>query len=178
MPSCGISPKDLETSLMWKHGPDWLLQFSSAELNDELFMPEDCITEMKSNANHTLLVTTENSSIGQLIDCTRYSKLQKLLRVIALVKKFAAQFKMLIKPDNSSVDWTVTAADLESAEIDWITDCQKQLIKDPKFKLWKTQLHLFLDKDNLWRYGGRLKKDVSYARSIQFCSANSTIWLL
>ena len=151
MPSRGISPIDLETSLTWRHGPDWLPKFSSAELNDDLLMPEDCITEMRSNANHTLLVATENSSIGQVMDCSHYGKLQKLLRVTVLVKKFAAQFKKLVKRDNSSIDWTVTAADMESAEVDWITDCQKQLIKDPKFELWKTQLDLFLDKDNVWR---------------------------
>ena len=165
MPSRGISPIDLETNLTWRHGPDWLPKFSSAELNDDLLMPEDCITEMRSNANHTLLVATENSSIGQVMDCSHYGKLQKLLRVTVLLKKFAAQFKKLVKRDNSSIDWTVTAADMESAEIDWITDCQKQLIKDPKFELWKTQLDLFLDKDNVWRCGGRLKKaHVSYAR--------------
>jgi len=56
------------------------------------------------------------------------------------VKKFAARFKTLVKDDSSLVDWTVTAADIESAEVDWIIDCQKQLTKDPKFESWKNQL--------------------------------------
>ena len=81
------------------------------------------------------------------------------------MKKFAARFKTLVKGDSNSVDWTVTAADIENAEVDWIIDCQKQLTKDPKFESWKNQLDLFLDKYKIWRCGGRLKKaHISYAR--------------
>jgi len=59
----------------------------------------------------------------------------------------------------------VSAADIASAEMDWIRVCQKQLDNEPKFELWKNQLDLFLDKDNVWRCGGRLKKaQISYAR--------------
>ena len=163
MPSRGTSSKDLETSLTWRHGPDWLPKFSSADLSDDLPMPEDCIAEMKSSVSHSLLVETESRGIGNLMECERYSKLQKLLRVTALVKKFAARFKTLVKHDSCSVEWTVTAADMESAEMDWVTDCQKQLTVEPKFESWKKRLDVFLDKDNVWRCGGRLKKShISY----------------
>ena len=134
MPSRGTSPKDLETSLTWRHGPDWLPKFSSTDLSDDLPMPEDCIAEMKSSASHSLLVETESRGIGHLMECECYSKLQKLLRVTALVKKFAARFKTLVKHDSCSVEWTVTAADMESAEMDWVIDCQKQLTVEPKFE--------------------------------------------
>ena len=54
---------------------------------------------------------------------------------------------------------------MESAEMDWIRDCQKQLATEPMFELWKSQLDLFLDKDNIWRCGGRIQKaHVLYAR--------------
>ena len=163
MPSHGTSPKDLETSLTWRHGPDWLPKFSFTDLSDDLPMPEDCNAEMKSSASHSLLVETESRGIGHLIECERYSKLQKLLRVTALVKKFAAQFKTLVKHDSCSVEWTVTAADMESAEMDWVTDCQKQLTVEPKFESWTKRLDVFLDNDNVWRCGGRLKKShISY----------------
>ena len=59
-------------------------------------MPEDCTTEMKNTSSHTLLVATENPTVGQLIDCARYSKLQKLLRVTALMQKFITRFKMFV----------------------------------------------------------------------------------
>ena len=56
----------------------------------------------------SLLIAAESTGIGQLMDCQHYSKLHKLLRVTALVKKFAAQFKLLISCDRTSVDWTAS----------------------------------------------------------------------
>ena len=166
LPSCGISSKHLEMNLMWRHGPDWLCKFSSAEHSKEEPTPEDCTSEMKNTSSHTLLVTTENSTIRQLINCAHYSKLHKLLRVTALVQKFATRFSMFASRDKASIDWTVTAMDIERAEMDWVTDCQKQLSNDPKFELWKTQLDLFFDQHNVWRCGGRLKKaNLPYAQT-------------
>ena len=166
LPSRGISSKQLETSLMWRHGPDWLPKFSPAECTEEEPMPEDCTLEMKNTSSHTLLVTNENPTIGQLITCTCYSQLQKLLRVTALVQKFATRFIMFVSHDKALLDWTVTAMDIEKAEVRWVTDCQKQLTNDPKFELWKAQLGLFCDQHNIWRCGGRLKKaNLSYSQA-------------
>ena len=60
-----------------------------AQVTEKLAMPEDCMIELKAQntSSHTLLVATEKLGIGQVIDCARYSKLQKLLRVTALVRK-------------------------------------------------------------------------------------------
>ena len=66
MPSRGITPKDLDTSLTWRHGPDWLPKLSFKEVSDDLPMPEDCITEMRSNVSHSLVVATESRGIWQL----------------------------------------------------------------------------------------------------------------
>ena len=49
---------------------------------------------------------------------------------------------MFVSRDKALLDWTVTAMDIEKAEVCWVTDCQKQLTNDPKFKLWKAQLEL------------------------------------
>ena len=53
-------------------------------------------------------MATESRVMGQLMDCQHYGKLHKLLRVTALVKKFATQLKLLVKRDSISVDWAVT----------------------------------------------------------------------
>lgn len=120
---------------------------------------------MRSNVSHSLVIATESRGIGQPMDCQHYGKLHKLLRVTALGKKFATQFKLLIKRDSISVDWAVTVVDMESAEMDWIRDCRKQLATEPKSELWKSLLDLFFDKDNFWRCGGKIQKaHVSYAR--------------
>ena len=73
---------------------------------------------------------------------------------------------MLVSRDKALLDWTVTAMDIETAEVCWVTDCQKQLTNDPKFELWKAQLELFCDQHNVWRCGGRLRKaNLSYAQA-------------
>ena len=43
-----------------------------------------------------MLTATEIGGIGQLMECKQYSKLEKLLRVTALEKNFAAQFKVFL----------------------------------------------------------------------------------
>jgi len=64
-------------------------------------------------------------------------------------------FKSLIS-HNHGIDWTITAQDIEKAELAWITDCQRHLLKEVKFELWKSQLQLFCDQSDVWRCGGWL----------------------
>ena len=168
MPSRGVSPKELEDSLLWRHGPSWLLSIPSDGQNEEITMPEECVEEIKVKAympSHSLLISTESGGICKVINCEQFSKLLTLLRVTVYVKKFALNFKVLVQSDKPAVNWIVTAADIEQAELDWIIDCQKCLTKEAKFELWKGQLQLFLDQQKVWRCGGRLTKaDISYAK--------------
>ena len=129
IPSHGVSPQELEMSLLWRHGPDWLPQIILEEKGKEVTMPEECAVEMVKNQHltHTLLSSTKSNGIGDVIDCTRFSKLQKLLRVTVYVKKFVLTFKSLIRVDSISIDWTVTAEDIEEAEMDWVTNCQMHM---------------------------------------------------
>ena len=120
LPSRGVSPRDLEMSSIWRHGPEWLPQISLEEISDEILMPEECAMEMKVKdqpLTHSLMVSTESSGIGNLISCERYSKLLKLLRVTVYVKKFAQRFISLTKRDSIPIDWTVSTEDMEGAEI-------------------------------------------------------------
>jgi len=48
LPSLEVSPKQLEMSLVWKHGPDWLPKFLPAQVTEILAMPEDYMTELKA----------------------------------------------------------------------------------------------------------------------------------
>ena len=167
LPSRGVSPKELEFSAVWRHGPDWLPKKSVEDSNDELMMPEECVSEMKAKEctlTHSLLVSTEHHRIGQLIHCDSFSGLQKLLRVTVYVRKFALRFKSIITSNSTPIDWTITAEDMERAEMDWVTDCQRHLTTEVKFDLWKSQLNAFLDQQGVWRCGGRLNKaNISYS---------------
>ena len=122
-------------------------------------MPEVRAVEMVKyqNLTHSLLSSTKSNDIGDMIACKRFSKLQKLLRVTVYVKKFVLTFKSLIRGDSISIDWTVTAEDIEEAEMDWVTDCQMHMTKEAKFDTWKHHADLFLDYKKVIICGERLK---------------------
>ena len=94
--------------------------------HEEITKPEECITEMKLRScepSCNMLITTDSGGIGKMIDCKRFSTLQKLLQVTVCMKKFVQHFKATTKYDNPVVDWTVSVDHKEKAELDWIADC-------------------------------------------------------
>ena len=96
------------------------------------------------------------------MNCQQYSKLNKLLRVTVYIQKFVFCFKSFTR-HNHAIDWTITALDMDNAELTWVADCQQHLMSEAKFELWKSQLQLFRDEHDLWRCGGRLvKAHISY----------------
>jgi len=165
LPSRGISPRELQSSQSWLHGPSWLPMMSPHQQGEGIDMPDDCVVELKSKdctISHSFMVSVASPTIGTVIDCQRFSKLNRLLRVTVYVQKFVLCFKSLTRC-NSDMDWTITAQDMNKAEMAWIVDCQQHLMKEAKFELWKSQLQLFRDQYNVWRCGGRLAKaDISY----------------
>ena len=161
LPSRGISPRELQSNQSWIHGPQWLPKMSLKQQSEEMDMPEECATELKGKDSHSLAVSTAIPTIGAVMDCQRFSKLQRLLRVTVYVQKFVLSFKSLTRHDYV-VNWTVTAQDMNEAEMAWVADCQQHLMNEPKFGLWKSQLQLFCDQHKTWRCGGRLvKADIS-----------------
>ena len=131
----------------------------SPKSNDrEMDMPQECVVELKSNGNstssHNLMISTSTPTIGTVINCHRFSKLHKLLRVTVYVWKFVLRFKSLTRR-NYSIDWTITAQDLDKAEMAWVLDCQQHLMKEARFELWMSRLQLFSNQQDVWRCGGQ-----------------------
>jgi len=82
LPSRGISPRELESNQAWLHGPQWLPKMSLNQQITMTDMPEECAVELKRNkhpTSHSLLVSQSIPAIGAVIDCKRFSKLQRLL---------------------------------------------------------------------------------------------------
>jgi len=167
LPSRGISLQELDSSLMWRHGPDWLPRMPQQQHSEELAMPLECTTELKVKDNlnsYSLLISVSSSGIGAVMDCSRFCKLLRLLRVTVYVFKFVNCFKSLTDRDRM-VDWIISAEDIEEAEMAWVSDCQKDLHSDTNFESWKCRLQLFTDESNVWRCGGRLTKaDIPYSK--------------
>ena len=89
----------------------------------------------KSEATHGLLSVVP-AGIGEVMDCKCYSSVARLLAVTANVQKFCR----LARPYSS----LPAKSDTAKAEILWILETQKDLVKDPKFAQWKRQFKMIV----------------------------------
>ena len=76
IPSRGVSPKELEVSLLWRHGPDWLPRIILEKTDTEITMPQECVVEIVKyqNVTHSLLSSTKCHGVGELYPVTDLAK--------------------------------------------------------------------------------------------------------
>ena len=156
LPSRGVKASDLAKSELWINGPEWLGTVIESEPSTE--MPTECCVELKVKDRPMVLnvVTAhDNPDLEQVIDCQRYSFLQKLLNVTVLVLRFVHTLKQRAK--NATEEGTIDS-DSKKAEVLWIRAAQDQLRRDPSFDKLTKQFGLFLDDDRILRCGGRLSR--------------------
>lgn len=88
-------PLELSVNKLWRSGTEWLKSEVDREpLPDEL--PQPCAAEIKVSAMHSLL-TTPSHSIGNVIDCERFSTIHKCYRVTAYALKFLKMVKKKVQ---------------------------------------------------------------------------------
>lgn len=159
IPSRGMSIHELVNSNMWLKGPDWIQsdEFLTSEWIVQDIEPEAYHSEMKckpAEPVNLLTMPTLVSSIGTLVDSTRFSSVYRLFHVTKCVLQFVYHLMTAIgrslPPDYKDC--------LERAKWYWVKDNQSCLTNDHRFNLWKRQLDLYLDKWEVWRCGGRMAK--------------------
>jgi hypothetical protein len=167
LPSRGMTFMDFNSSILWKHGPEWLKK-------DESFWPiqpksyeEDSILANEKNKKIVSLLAKEASS-DQLFNTEKFSKYIKILRITAWIQRFVSNIKAKTKT-NSRKSGDLTYHEIMTAELYWFQQtqlhnfeeeyqllCQKQpvMTKSPLYKLKP-----FIDDSafHLIRVGGRLK---------------------
>ena len=107
--------------------------------------PAECLQEIKSSTLTNL--TAIEASAAAIIDCKRYSSLQRLLRVTAYVKWFVLDISR-----KERVTGPLSTNEIQEAEILWIKEMQGHLKVDELEK----QLGLFKDEKGIIRCRGRL----------------------
>ncbi|XP_064635803.1 uncharacterized protein LOC135492984 [Lineus longissimus] len=163
--SRGATHEELQRS-SWITGPKWLTQprhtWPLKNIQDK---PEIAITLAAGvEMANVFQPASQNINISNVIDINRFSSLQKLLRVTALVTR---AFRS--GPINRSM---LTAEDVNKAEKLWISHIQTTAYADvltyfqclhsgratrfPKRQAIINQLGLFIDKSNIIRCGGRI----------------------
>ena len=145
----------------WLTGPEFFTNGFYWEVSfdvDEKLQDADVLVESKKAASklQILHVTNEASSrISSLIDCSRFSTLNKLLNTTALVLRFVKILKNRIKSEGSHDEETITAEEKENALEIWIKDEQTRLQRQPNFSKINESLKLFEDQHGVQRLKGR-----------------------
>ena len=159
LPSRGLSPIELSVNSLWHCGPDWLKVPRDANLAD-MEMPTDCLAEMKTNNRmaHSLLTGTTTIYMESIIPCKNFSSFDRLILVTVYAKRFVNNLKRALK-DNCSTDVSISPypQELLEAERMWIQEAQRQIVNDRNFPMWRKQLGLYIDHDEVWRCGGRIQ---------------------
>ena len=176
IPSRGMNGEKLLVSKLWWNGPEFLY-LPEDQWPNMHNIPASDITNAELVKNptvttHTLLNTNCNKSpplLDEIIDCTRYSKMDKLLCVTAYVLRFVEALKHHIKKGNPSTNNNnvqLTVEEINKAEQFWIQSLQvKSFLTETTFLQSRRnqvppirvhQFGLFLDSTGLLRCRGRV----------------------
>ena len=158
LPSRGLSTLELSVSQLWRAGPEWLgMDIPVSSDIDSLPMPTLCLPELKSSSkpSHNLLVIERSPHVEDVMSCSDFSSLRRLIRVTAYVLRAVSRFKA--KTSNSNLPSTLTPQEIATAEKLWIVQAQHDLVLQKDFDSLKRQFGLFLDEKGLWRCSGRLQ---------------------
>ena len=155
----GITYNALKPSKQWKHGPKWLSSPSQWQQSDTLHI-QITDEELGMVQKIATLVTTP-VGILSFIDISRFNSLSKLLSVTAYVLRFLHNSRQSIP---SRIVGPLSTLELRAANLKWLYSVQHTIFSAEIQNLQSRgncsplvcQLRLFLDRNNLLRYGGRI----------------------
>ena len=106
----GITPSQLQSSLLWSRGPAWLISESEwPKWSPSSILHIHTDEEEVSTIPVLEIATVQNSGVNKCFDITRYSKLTKLYRVTAYVLCFINN----LKDTTSKMTGPLTATELD-----------------------------------------------------------------
>ena len=150
--SRGLSVAEL--SGRWKNGPAFLL-LPKEEWPIESANADQDEVERECKKTQAVGTVTSKETVTGVIDCERFSRCGRLVRVTAWVLKMKKNLLAKIKPTNDiAVEESLTPEELEKSRIFWIKEAQKGLEVRVKANELKT-LSPFEDKEGIIRVGGR-----------------------
>ena len=113
-------------------------------------------------------VNSKPGGIGEAIDCTKFSSLDKLLRVIGYVSRFINNIKSRIDKSEIILNDELSTDEINASRIIWLKYEQSFLVAESKFDKLKNSLKLFCDKDSIWRLKTRLNQVITFRYSNKF----------
>ena len=168
IPSRGIVNSKFDQT-QWVNGPDWLKAKKAGwpirRLGENIHHDESSellkaknVLNLSTQAKNAL----EDGDILKLIDVTRYSNVDKLIRVTAWVLRAVKLFKTLGKREGNC-ELVLETIELSLAEETLIKNDQRVFEGEQNFQKKRKSLGIFLDEKGIARCSGRLKNaDIPY----------------
>ena len=140
--SRGVLASQLKGDELWWRGPQWLTGQTEdwPVTPEDLPTPESSLEEEKSTS--AMLVTIKGETdVAALVNPNDYSKLQRLVCVVAWVRRFVNNLKVgLGRRKNTKQLGKLEAGELNEAEIELIKSAQDELKKQDNFKQLVSEL--------------------------------------
>ena len=170
----GIRPSRLKESMLWWNRPIWITRESKHwPKQPVLEATEESDKKKLMKDPRVLLATKSELGIGAMMDGSRFSKLQKLLRATAWVTRFLWNVSVT-KNGKQRMQGRLNVLEIQAAEKLWILDAQEHLKKQAKFSLMKKQLGLE-EVDDIFRCKERLSNsDLDLETKCQYLANRSS----
>ena len=148
-----------ENKLWWK-GPSFLCEGEEIWPKSELIGDFAEVLELNHEMGEVLIMTSSASvevegNVCCVIDCERYSKLEKLLKVTCFVKRFFRNLKARVR-HGDCLEGDLSLDELNEAKHDWCKYEQNFIAKEIHFEKQKLALNLFCDEKGLYRSNTRV----------------------
>ena len=162
--SRGVTPSYLKTCQLWWEGPEWLRKCESEwPISLVLQNSNEVESERKKVCAFTVIEGEGIGKVGNVIALSRFSSLDKLLRVTAWVKRFLSNLKRAREKRNIKLG-ELEVVELEEAERTWILDAQEDVKESESFE--KTRVNLGLvNERGIYVCHGRLTNAELYVKS-------------
>ena len=156
----GITSAQLQSSKLWHSGPQWI----TTRDNWPVWQPSATLHLQAAAIKTSRFVpVTTSPGLGQIMDLSNYSTLNKVLGVTAYVLRSVSNVKNKLNKTTGPL----RATELHTAEMSWVKDCQKQVYYNEITNMRSypsaakrlplvRQLRLFIDDEGFIRCGGRI----------------------
>ena len=137
--SRGVTAATLNSSSLWWEGPEWLIKGKEFWANDFELQETQEISEEKRKTAVLATIAVQETAIHKVMDISRFSTLNRLLRVTAMVMRFMRNLRSKIKRDEIEAG-KITVHEIQNAEKSRIIGAQQTLRNSANFPKTSQQL--------------------------------------
>ena len=126
-------------------------------------MPREGVSE-----SNVMGVNFNPGGIGEVIDRTKFSSLDKLFRVTSYVLRFINKIQFWNGKTEVILNDKLSTDEINASRTIWLKYEQSFTVTESKFDKLKSSLKLFCDKDNIWRLKTRPNQLITFSYSNKF----------